>query len=190
MARASWSASSASRFSLRRRWTWPLASRVRPRSNGIGRRSCSTNGSIEDHQSRIEVARRGLDQPAAARPDGEGPGRRRHVGNMLEEADDGARPFEVAHAERRLEPVAVDLEPAGMAGPACLGQGPGDRQLSVGRAVIAKRERDEPEDVAVVDLEGQVAALDGQLEPLGGEASSLVGPAVMGRHQRDPAQPP
>ena len=66
----------------------------------------------------------------------------------------------------------------------------GDRQLRVGRAVIAERERDEPEDVAVVDLEGQVAALDGQLEPLGGESSSLVGPAVMGRHQRHAAQPP
>ena len=109
---------------------------------------------------------------------------------MLEEGDDGARPLEVAHADRGLEPVAVHLEPARVAGPACLGQGPRDRQLLVGRAVIAERERDEPEDVAMVDLEGQVAALDGELEPLGGEPSCLVRPAVMCRHQRQATQSP
>ena len=109
---------------------------------------------------------------------------------MLEEVDDVARSFEVAHADRRLEPVAVHLEPARVMRPARLGQGRGDRQLLVGGAVVAQRQRDEAEDVAVVDLEGQVAALDRELEPLRRESSRLVRPAVVGRDQRDAAQPP
>ena len=41
---------------------------------------------------------------------------------MLEEGHDVTRSFEVAHADRRLEPVAVDLEAARMARPALVGQ--------------------------------------------------------------------
>ena len=92
------------------------------------------DGSIERREGGIEVARRRLDEPAPAGPDRERPGRRRHAGDVLEEADDRTRPLEVAHADRGLEPVAVHLEPARVARPACLGQRPGDRQLLVGRA--------------------------------------------------------
>ena len=109
---------------------------------------------------------------------------------MLEEADDVARPFEVADADRRLEPVAVDLEPARVMRPARVGQGRGGRQLLVRGALVAQRQGDEPEDVAEVDLEGQVPALDRGLEPLRREPPGLIRPAVIGSDKSDAAQPP
>ena len=57
-------------------------------------------------------------------------------------------------------------------------------------AVVAQGQRDEPEDVAVVDLERQVASLDGQLEPLAGEPLGLVRPAVVRGDQRHATQSP
>ena len=77
-----------------------------------------------------------------------------------------------------------------MAGPARRRGALGGGQLGIRLADVAGRQRDEAEDVAVVDLEGEVAAGDREVEALGREPPRLVRAAVVRGDQREAAQPP
>ena len=93
---------------------------------------------------------------------------------MLEPVDDRGGSLDVAGRQGRLEPIAVELEASRMER-AARRRGPlGGGQLGVGLDDVADRQGHEPEDLPVVDLEGQVAARERQVEALGRQSPGLV----------------
>ena len=63
-------------------------------------------------------------------------------------------------------------------------------QLAIGFADVADRQCHEAEDLAVVDLESEIAARDRQVEALAGQPAGVLGSAEMRRDERHAAQPP
>ena len=185
--RASRSRSAARRFSFRRRWTWPSARSVRARSNGIGSRSCSPSA-----RSRLQRRRRGRPPPPAGGHGrdvrSQGPWAGRDLVDVLEELHVHARPIEVPDGRAASIRSPSSLNRPGWRVP--IARPPRRAPAVHPPRGPRRRERDEAEDVAVVDLERQVAAAMREVETLCGEAPCIVVPALVRRDEGEAAEPP
>ena len=177
---------------MRRRWTWPSARSVRARSNGIGRRSCATRARSSESSAPSHVAARRLDEAAAAGTDREGPRRRRHAPGVLELVDDRLRPARcrrVASAASRRSPSS--LKRPGWRVPLAVAARAAAVSWASASCDVAGRQRDEPEDAAGGRPRGRGRRSRAPARaPSVAQSPGLVGPAVVGRDERQAPQPP
>src|SRR5205814_4783643 len=111
-----------------------------------------------------EVAGRSVEERATARADRERPRCRRGGARLLEAFDDRARSRALTARKRDLGTIAVEPEAKRVTGADALGEGGGLLELGLGRLALVRRERDEPEDLAVEDREDEVTARRRELE--------------------------
>ena len=132
------------------------------------RQACVLASAVDGDERGVEVAARGLEEPAAACADGERPRGRRAAGRRARAARRSLRARRLAQGERHLGAVAVEAEAQRVARADRHRERRGRLELLARLDELSGRERDEAEDLPVQDRDDEVAGLEREPEALAG----------------------